>query len=412
MKKSLLALAVLGAFAGTASAQSSVTLYGVVDAGLQYNKQFSSATGTQESVVGLNGGYFAGNRWGLRGSEALGNGMSAIFTLESGFDIDTGLSGQSTSASGSLCQNSTTGAVTSTPNSACPTGTTRISGVSTAPAQSRLFGRQAWAGLATPFGSIVGGRIATFSSGTGSFDMFGAVDPFGAGFGINAIGSTFISANSLRVDNALAYVSPTWAGFKFGAAYSFNYSGQEGSTSDLNTKVTGLGASYSWGPLYAAVTYDIVEYPTLNPSGSAVSPASDDQTHLQLGLTWDFKFLKLYGAWADQSKIQAVLLSGGNSISVPTGVGNWNNNAWMLGATAPIGNFTLRASYQYSDADNIINRGVSFEPDYAVYGIGVDYKLSNRTLIYLGFGVRDAKGTLLSETTDRDQFALGLNHRF
>lgn len=376
MKKSLLALAVLGAFAGTASAQSSVTLYGIADVGLQYNKQYSSTTKSQESVVGLNGGYVAGNRWGLRGSEALGSGMSAIFTLESGFDIDTGNSGQG----------------------------------------NRLFGRQAWAGLATPFGSIVGGRIATFSSGTGSFDMVGALDPFGTGWGINSLGSTFISANALRVDNALAYVSPTWAGFKFGAAYSFNFNGQEGSTSDLSTKVTGLGASYSWGPLYAAVTYDIVEYPTLNPNGSAVSPAPDDQTHLQLGLTWDFKFLKLYGAWADQSKIQAVLLSGGNSVPVPTGVGNWNNNAWMLGATAPIGNFTLRASYQYSDADNIItrvnNQNVSFEPDYAVYGIGVDYKLSNRTLIYLGFGVRDAKGSLASETTDRDQFAVGLNHRF
>ncbi|MFN7570241.1 MAG: porin [Betaproteobacteria bacterium] len=379
MKKSLLALAVLGAFAGTASAQSSVTLYGIADVGLQYNKQYSSTTKSQESVVGLNGGYVAGNRWGLRGSEALGSGMSAIFTLESGFDIDTGNSGQG----------------------------------------NRLFGRQAWAGLATPFGSIVGGRIATFSSGTGSFDMVGALDPFGTGWGINTLGSTFISANALRVDNALAYVSPTWAGFKFGAAYSFNFNGQEGSTSDLSTKVTGLGASYSWGPLYAAVTYDIVEYPTLEANGAAISPSPDDQTHLQLGLTWDFKFLKLYGAWADQSKIRAALLSGGNSIAVPTGVGNWDNNAWMLGVTAPIGNFTLRASYQYSDADNIIrpnptnpSQNVSFEPDYAVYGIGVDYKLSNRTLIYLGFGVRDAKGSLASETTDRDQFAVGLNHRF
>ncbi len=398
MKKSLVALAVFGAFAGAASAQSSVTLYGRLDAGYQWNEGPSqgqigagvrfpgtntvcvptapatTCTATsQESYSGIEGGYVAGNRWGLRGSEDLGGGMRAIFALESGFDISTGQSGQS----------------------------------------NRLFGRQAWLGVATDFGSVVAGRIATFSSGTGSFDMFSAVDPFGAGWGINAIGSTFISANSLRVDNALAYVSPTWAGFKFGAAYSFNYNGQEQAPTDKNTTVGSLGASFSWGPMYAVVTYDTIDYASQQSNGAPVPTASSgDQTHLQLGLTWDFKFVKLYGAYADQSKIQAILAGNGGDIVVPTGIGNYDNNAWMLGATVPFGKFTFRGSYQYSDADNIVRNNVSFEPDFSVWGLGVDYQLSNRTLVYLGYGNRSAEGSLVSELFDRQQFAVGLNHSF
>jgi predicted porin len=398
MKKSLLALAVLGAFAGAASAQSSVTLYGRIDAGYQWNEAPSQGqigagvrfpgtnnvcvpTGTattctaidQESYSGIEGGYMAGNRWGIRGSEALGGGMSAIFTLESGFDISTGTSQQG----------------------------------------NRLFGRQAWLGLATPYGTVAAGRIPTFSSGTGSFDMFSAIDPFSTGWGINSLGTTFISANALRPDNVLLYVTPTWAGFKGGAAYSFNYNGQEQAPSSKNTEVSSLGASYSWGPLYAAVTYDVIEYATQQASGAPVATASTgDQKHLQIGLTWDFKVAKLYGAYADQTKIQAVLAGNGSDVVVPTGIGNYDNTAWMLGATVPFGAFTFRASYQYSDADQIVRSGVKFEPDYDSFGLGVDYKLSNRTLVYLGYGNRSADGTLLSNTFDRQQFAFGLNHSF
>ena len=82
MKKSLLALAVLGAFAGAASAQSSVTLYGRLD--LSVNK------GVGQTAKNLSNG--SGSRFGVRGSEDLGGGMSALFNLEHRFDADTGAS--------------------------------------------------------------------------------------------------------------------------------------------------------------------------------------------------------------------------------------------------------------------------------------------------------------------------------
>ncbi len=91
MKKSLLALAVLSAFAGVASAQSSVTLYGIIDMNLQRN---DPKAGGAASTTGVNSGHQSGSRWGVRGSEDLGGGLSAVFTLEGGYSGDTGLQGQ------------------------------------------------------------------------------------------------------------------------------------------------------------------------------------------------------------------------------------------------------------------------------------------------------------------------------
>src|SRR5512137_2819990 len=81
-------------FAGAAGAQSSVTLYGIVDLGVQWNKQYSSSTSRQESAWSVDSGYQSGSRFGLRGTEALGRSLSAIFTLEGGFDATTGQSTQ------------------------------------------------------------------------------------------------------------------------------------------------------------------------------------------------------------------------------------------------------------------------------------------------------------------------------
>jgi predicted porin len=96
MKKSLLALAVLGAFAGAAQAQSSVTIYGIVDTGLAYTSKVSTLlyrhTG---SKFGVNSGVIQGSRIGFKGVEDLGGGLSALFQLETGFNNDNGaLNGQ------------------------------------------------------------------------------------------------------------------------------------------------------------------------------------------------------------------------------------------------------------------------------------------------------------------------------
>src|SRR5512139_723066 len=163
MKKSLIALALMGAFSGAAVAQSNVTLYGILDVNYMW-QELPTNVGTtaapriqQESVDGINSGHQSGNRWGLRGTEALGGGLNAIFALEQGFTLDNG---QATS--------------------------------------TRMFHRQAYLGLSGGMGSVVAGRLATFSSGTGDFDMIGRIDPFATGFGMASLGNTFYSMNALR----------------------------------------------------------------------------------------------------------------------------------------------------------------------------------------------------------------------
>lgn len=382
MKKSLMALAVLGAMSSVASAQSSVTLYGIVDIGLQWNEQGVATTSggatvyNQENVFGVQSGYQSGSRFGLRGSEALGRGWNAVFTLEGGYDTDTGMSGQG----------------------------------------GRLFGRQAWAGLQHgSFGTIVLGRVATVSSGTGSFDLFASgagIDPFSTGWGINGLNTTFIPSAALREDNSILWQSPRWAGFQFGANYSFNINGQEVAPSGNNTKGMTLGGNWMWGPLAIAATYDVISAPD-------TAPTVDDQKMTQLGATWDFKFLKIHGAYAIQDNISLVQTAIIGAFR-PTGLVAYDNNAYMLGVTVPAFGGKFLASYQYSDGDNVTTATYSFEPDYSVWGIGFEYPFSRRTNMYIGYGQAEWDGTITttpaaadpSNRLNRKQFALGLRHLF
>jgi GBP family porin len=369
IRKTTLA-AVLLSIGGVAAAQSSLNLYGVIDLGLQWNRQYASATGTQESIWGVQSGYQNGSRWGLSGAEALGGGWQAIFTLEDGFDASTG-----TVAQGGV-----------------------------------LFGRQAWAGVQGPWGSVVLGRIATPSSGTGSWDLFGAVDPFAAGFGINTIGSTFVAANSLREDNAALYVTPDWHGLKAAVGYSFNQSAAEVAPQDGNTRITNLALSYGGGPWRAVATYDVIAYPAAGTPNQS-NAGKPDEKLLQLGVNYDFRIVTLYAAWAEQTGISAI--RAGVSIAPPSGLAAYDNRAWMLGASVPIGRGLLMGSYQYADAKNyLVAGGSAFEPDYAVWGLAYTYPLSMRTNLYTGYGQVQARGTLDPTQTDQRQFALGLRHQF
>jgi GBP family porin len=386
MKKSLIALALMGAFSGAALAQSSVTLYGIVDIGLQMNTTgvnlgtTAAPQWSQEDVWGVNSGYQSGSRWGMRGSEVLGGGWNAVFTLEGGYSPDTGTLGQG----------------------------------------GRLFGRQAWAGLQSAgMGTFAAGRFATPSSGTGSFDQWGFVDPFATGWGINSLGSTFIPSNALREDNAVLWSSPNWAGFNFGAMYSFQANGAEVAPSGNNTTAGTLAAKWAGGPFAVALTYDVFFKPDNAPVG-----VTDDQTMMQLGGTWDFKIAKLHAGYAIQRGI-AVATSGLNSgYYALTGLQQFDNNAYMIGASVPLFGGSLLGSYQYADAKSAqgLNAGVTyvFEPDYSVWGIGYSYPFSRRTNMYVGYGQRSWDGTVqvgpgVSDPANQfnvKQFALGIRHLF
>ena len=138
MKKTFVAVAVLGAFAGSAMA-ADVTLYGKIDLGLHYQNtkvDGQSATNKFQEYSGQN----SGSRFGLKGTEDLGNGYKVGFVLENGFDADTGATGQSmTNSDGSK--------------------------------STRLFGREAQLYVSSDFGTLSMGRVGALTSGLGSYNL-------------------------------------------------------------------------------------------------------------------------------------------------------------------------------------------------------------------------------------------------
>jgi predicted porin len=204
MKMKLFAAAVAVLAAGGAYAQSSVTLYGVADVGIEYNNH----AGTGENIYRMSSGNQSGSRWGLRGVEDLGGGLKGVFVLESGFNLDQGTSAQG----------------------------------------SRLFGRNAYVGLQSQYGALLLGRQQT------SFYDFGLIyDPMAIStrYGLTSIAPEFAS----RADNAVKYVG-TFGGLTANAFYSFRSDGSEVAGRNVFGREFGALLSYAAGPFGIGAAYD------------------------------------------------------------------------------------------------------------------------------------------------------------
>ncbi|TDV35739.1 putative porin [Paraburkholderia caballeronis] len=221
MKKTTLAAA-LALAAGAAHAQSSVTLYGLVDAGLVYvNNQSGHAN--LESVTGPT----SGSRVGLRGAEDLGGGLSAIFTLENGFDT----------SNGKLLQG------------------------------NRLFGRQAFVGLSSKqYGALTLGR--QYDTMT---DLIGAFAGTSMWAWLGTHPGDFDDLNStFRVNNAIKYQSPAIAGLQFTGLFA-----PGGVAGDFaSNRIYSLGLRYAHGPFSAALAYDSIDDPSTSVLDSALAPGA------------------------------------------------------------------------------------------------------------------------------------------
>ena len=202
MKKSLLALAVLGAFAGTAQAQSSVTIYGSFDGGVR-NLTNVNAAGDSRLTMGSNGTYNS-NRLGFKGVEDLGGGMNASFVLESGFNTGTG---------------------------------------SLDNASSVLFNRSAWVGLGGTWGNVNLGRQYSIN-----FKTIGLYDPFN--YKYTSIIPLAAQGGLTRLNNDIQYTG-TFGPVTARAEYALGE--QAGSTSDASSQA--IGVSYTGGPITAAVAF-------------------------------------------------------------------------------------------------------------------------------------------------------------
>jgi len=237
MKKSLLALAVLGTLAGVASAQSSVTIYGRVD------ESFAKPMVSKDKQI-ADGGTAGGSRLGFKGTEDLGNGLSALFRFEHGLNPDTG----------------------------------------TAASSTQFWNRYAMVGLShTKFGTLSLGRLEN-----GAWDVITSFDPFGG----DTVGELRDTGSSLRVanwntgtpfnntldvrrlDNAVRY-DVAYQGFKASASIA---------EATAQNKPVAAGGSYTAGPLYVGVGYEKL--------------SAENGKLWIVGGTYDFGMAKLYANYA------------------------------------------------------------------------------------------------------------------
>ncbi|MDE2430213.1 MAG: porin, partial [Burkholderiales bacterium] len=229
MKKTLLAFAVLSAFAATASAQSSVTLYGIVDAAAVYTTNQTASGGNK---FAMDSGQLATSRWGIKGSEDIGGGMKVNFDLEGTLANKTG--GAGASYGGGFVQGGT---------------------------NASLFDRLSWIGLSGSFGSVTFGRnnilgvdsvgladpMGLAHAGSNPNVMFGALNAGGlyGGFGTNQGGT------ALRQNNSIKYVSPLMSGFGGALMYGFGEKAGDASASSY----AGLSGFFTDGTNGIAVSY-------------------------------------------------------------------------------------------------------------------------------------------------------------
>ena len=371
MKKSLVALAAL-AVAGIASAQSSVTLFGVLDAGVNYSDAKSTnAAGASvknskwsQSTAGMNT-----SRIGFRGTEDLGAGMAASFWLEAGIDNDTGNVGATVNAGGNTA--------------GVPTRT------------ASFFNRRSTVSLSGGFGEVRIGRDYTASAQTDA-----TYDPFGVnGSGTNLIyraaaasyGGLGLDAgkdgNYPRTSNMLGYFLPSnlggfYGSVQYGLAENVKTTGSEVSKAG---RYAGGRFGYANGPLDVSAAYGQT---TLVDGADVLTPASalgvtpvvagqlggtSKVKTANLGATYDFGMVKAFGEFSQSKFTQnflSPLISANNAYTV---------RGYLVGATAPVGPGLIRVSYSaVRFKDNLPQA----DARSGLFALGYVYNLSKRTALY------------------------------
>lgn len=240
-KKSLIAIAALGAFAGSAMA-ADITISGRIDTGLNFHdweyKNPIDDTKDDGNQFQMKAGQYSGSRVTIKGSEELGNGMKAGFVLENGFTSDDGKLGQS----------------------------------------GRLFGREAIVYLEGDFGHFSMGRVGALSSGLGSYSLVYGYTPFGTGWGDYAgAKGQFMLDDRDRFDNTITYRSPEFAGVQVFAQYSLQADGAEDEHTGVNKRYAALGATYNLGAFSTGIVVDTI-----------MNGRDDDtrNTEDSLGISW------------------------------------------------------------------------------------------------------------------------------
>ncbi|MDL2060518.1 porin [Mesosutterella sp. AGMB02718] len=390
MKKSLVAAAILGAFAASAFAAPSVTLYGRIDTGLVYTHQDLDKKGVDSTdTFEMKSGFSTGSRWGLKGTEDIGNAKVG-FVLESGFNSDDGTNGQ-----------------------------------------SRLFGREAQVNVSGAYGALYAGRLMSIASIGGSVSMLGDISAFGMTYGDTAKGNGSTGSAYTRYDNTLAYMTPKFGGFSAGAMYSFkgNDLAKDKNSKDVSgvenkasaTRYAAVGLQYKAPKFKVVLAGDYTMW-----GNDQYGKDLDDGYSIILGGNYDFGVAKVFakatyfdnedvGSVVDTFKLLKNVTHKVNNEDVTTdAVKGWGLE---LGTKVPAFGGNFLAAVGYRDAKDVDDSDVKFHRWNVA--AGYTYAFSKRTNVYglVGYAQEKAKGASYKKLNSNPnpnevQVGLGLVHKF
>ena len=380
MKKTLAAVAVLGAFAGSALA-ADVQLYGIVDTGVGYNHVDVDGLGDGQDIdtFQMKSGQASGPRWGLKGTEDLGNGLTVGFILEDGFSSDTG--------------------------------------ADSAP----MFNRESSLFIEGGFGKLAMGRMGSLNNGQSSWAKVGMINAFGTSdWGDYSVQVGNVMSTAAQWDNMVAYQTPDFAGFKVYAQYGMgntvtDYDSVENESS--SDRYYALGATYNNGPFAAYFAVDSINYASWN-NADGVGVDVDDSLTVTLGGSYDFEAVKVYlGA----QYFDEVKLSNFKGVIKAAGVGQSNKvkgYGISLTGDAPVLGGKAMFGIGYTDAESADSEDKSADVELQRYvvSVGYDYPFSKRTDVYaVASYMQDSwEDKVNKQDADPSAYTLyvGLRHRF
>ncbi|CAD6547802.1 porin [Paraburkholderia sabiae] len=384
MKKSLVFLAAAAAFSSVAHAQNSVTLYGLVDAGLTYT---SNVNGGASWTAGSGG--ISQSRFGLRGTENLGGGLAAVFTLESGFNVNNG----------KLANN------------------------------NGLFNRQAFVGLSSAYlGTVTLGR--QFDAAQDYLAPLTATGSWGGTYFAHPFNNDNLNTNGgYSVNNSIKYASPNYGGFTFGGTYGF--SNQAGAFA--NNRQYSVGAAYQSQGLRLGAAFAQRNNPgATNAAGTASNGGASDGSYVnallgdvgnyrqrQFGIAGSYAFgPAIVGVAWTQSRTDHFAF-GSQSLRAT----NYEING-RYNLTPALG---VGVAYTYTDsrAYGFSTDGTTQKLRYHQIGVQADYALSRRTDVYAQAVYQRATGDgnaaaiysgdvsqLPSSSRNQTAATVGVRHRF
>jgi predicted porin len=403
MQKKIVALAIAGLFSGAVYAQTNVTLYGAVHTGYVYSKSdFRKFQGIEDGTMGA-------SALGVRGEEALGNGLKAVFNVEWRIRSDTGT--LASQGGGDAGTNWTSDA------------------------------RWAFVGLAGNFGTFTAGRVRTPSDdlhGVGSSMGWTGITP------LNTLAGAF--SNGLltgdRWNNSIKYVSPNFSGLDFTAVYSFgekvsktkakgicDTSKECADTTDASK--LGLGLRYANGPLNLVLIYEAQADDDSQKTSGTNANTGYGAKGWQIGGAYDFNVVKIHATYLRVKANHNGLADGIDN------AGSDKQSLWSLGLSAPVST-AGKVWFEYAQYKDYVNYDAAgftgakpadtrkFASYHAnaghktkAYNIGYEHSLSKRTSLHAfvtrfnnDHGINNAYAKTTVEGKNQNVFAMGIRHNF